>query len=144
MAIKIILHAYVFHTFMGVIKPLRGRNVLRIEEVTDYKRKAEDTSSCFLKAFWRYVLRNGFPRYYKGNWFIVLLILACVVQHGSDRNFPGLTARYFQKLRTPLPVVLNGGFPLDFHRWIRKNICSETLYSLWNRRRSPKFQAKQS
>jgi len=42
------------------------------------------------------------------------------VQHGSDRNSPGLTARYFQKLRSPLSVVLNGGFPLAFHLWMGK------------------------
>ena len=47
------------------------------------------------------------------------------VQHGSDRNSPGFTGRYFQKLGSALFVVLDGGFPLAFHLWMGKNYVAK-------------------
>jgi hypothetical protein len=66
------------------------------------------------------------------------------LQHGSDRNSAGLTESYFQKLGSPLSVVLNEGFSLTFPPVDGKKFMLPNAVFFMEQKMKDKFQTKKS
>ena len=122
---------------MGVIKPLSDRNVLLDRGSHWLQTQSERGQFVYLAS----VLTLCSPKCVSAVfWFISLLILTCLCNMDLTEILQVSQKRYFQTLGSPLSVVLNGGFPLDFHLWIGKKIMLPTLHSLWNRRQRANFK----